>query len=245
MAKDTFYFSHDYNTRTDDKIKPLIRKHGMVGYGIFWAIVEDLYNNANALRLDYDGIAYDLRVDAEMVKSIINDFDLFSIEGGIFGSVSVQERLEVKNSKTVNARKSAFKRWGKDADAMPMQSDGIENICEPNAIKERKRNKGKEIKERKEYNLPFTSEKFLESWNTLLSSKKWKNKSELAITASINKLAKETEPDALKMLDNAIAGDWQGLHELKPHERVKTPVNENSLKSVLRKEIKERHDANN
>ena len=81
MPKDTFYFSHDYNARNDEKIKMLIRKHGMVGYGVFWAIVEDLYNNANALRTDYDGIAYDLRLHSDIVKSVVNDFDLFEIYG--------------------------------------------------------------------------------------------------------------------------------------------------------------------
>jgi len=45
MPKDTYYFSHDYNCRNDEKIKRLLRKHGMCGYGIFWSIVEDLYNN--------------------------------------------------------------------------------------------------------------------------------------------------------------------------------------------------------
>ena len=44
MAKETFYFSHDYNARNDIKIKKLILKHGFCGYGIFWAIIEDLYN---------------------------------------------------------------------------------------------------------------------------------------------------------------------------------------------------------
>jgi len=73
MSKDTIYFSHDYNSRSDDKIKNLIRKHGVAGYGIFWCIIEDLYNNANALRLDYDCIAYDLRTDCDIIKSIIND----------------------------------------------------------------------------------------------------------------------------------------------------------------------------
>lgn len=77
--KDTFYFSHDYNSRTDDKIKRLIRKHGMLGYGIFWAIIEDLYNNANAMRTDYEGIAYELRTTENIVESIIKDFDLFLI----------------------------------------------------------------------------------------------------------------------------------------------------------------------
>ena len=70
------YFSHDYNTRLDKKIKRLISKHGMQGYGVFWAIIEDLYNNANALQLDYESIAFDLRIDENLVKSIILDLQL-------------------------------------------------------------------------------------------------------------------------------------------------------------------------
>ena len=93
MPKDTFYFSHDYNARNDEKIKRLIRKHGMQGYGVFWSIVEDLYNNTNALRTDYEGIAYDLRSDSDLVASVVNDFDLFIFNGDYFGSNSVQERL--------------------------------------------------------------------------------------------------------------------------------------------------------
>lgn len=145
MPKDTFYFSHDYNTRNDEKIKFLIRKHGMTGYGIFWAIIEDLYNNANALRNDYDGIAYDLRVDSDMVKSIINDFELFVFDGDCFGSLSVQNRIDERDSKSMKARENAYKRWEKshtDANAMQTQ-------CDSNAIKERKGKEIKEIKERK------------------------------------------------------------------------------------------------
>lgn len=141
--KDTFYFSHDYNARLDDKIKLLIRKHGMLGYGVFWSIIEDLYNNANALRLDYTGIAYDLRVDENVIKSVINDFDLFVINDIFFGSASVQSRLEKREEKSQKARESAFKKWGKDANGMPTQSERIDNLSEGNAIKERK---GKERK---------------------------------------------------------------------------------------------------
>ena len=144
MAKDSsFYFSHDYNARNDGKIKKLLRTHGMLGYGIFWAIVEDLYNNANALHLDYESIAFDLRADSEVVKSVIFDFDLFEIRDVIFASTSVQRRLDQRNNKSIKARASANSRWEKerfDADALHSDSEG-------NAIKERK---GKEIKERKE-----------------------------------------------------------------------------------------------
>jgi len=148
MPKDTFYFSHDYNARNDEKIKRLIRKHGMQGYGVFWSIVEDLYNNANALRMDYEGIAYDLRSDSDLVASVVNDFDLFIFNGDYFGSNSVQERLEQRNDKSAKARKSASYRW-ENANAMQTQSDS-------NAKKERK---GKEIKgkEIKEINISFDS----------------------------------------------------------------------------------------
>lgn len=146
MPKDTFYFSHDYNARNDEKIKRLIRKHGMQGYGVFWSIVEDLYNNANALRTDYEGIAYDLRSDSDLVASVVNDFDLFIFNGDYFGSNSVQERLEQRNDKSAKARKSASYRWD-NANAMQTQ-------CDSNAKKERK---GKEIKgkEIKEINISF------------------------------------------------------------------------------------------
>ena len=139
MSKDTFYFSHDYNARADDKIKGLIRKHGITGYGIFWTIIEDLYNNANALKTDYDGIAFDLRVDPETVKSIINDFDLFVFENGSFGSVSIEKRLDERNEKSEKARQSAFKRWDKiKADANAMQTHSDSNAIKDSIVKDRK-----------------------------------------------------------------------------------------------------------
>jgi len=143
MAKDTFYFSHDYNARHDYKIKRLIMKHGMAGYGVYWAIVENLYNNANALRTDCESIAFELRVEENIISSILNDFDLFQFEDGYFGSLSVERRLAERNEKSLKARESANNRWSKkrsDANALQTQCDG-------NAIKE---SKGKEIKEKEE-----------------------------------------------------------------------------------------------
>ena len=142
MSKDTFYFSHDYNARNDIKIKRLIARHKFTGYGIYWAIVEELYNNANALPLDYECIAFDLNIDIELLKSIINDFDLFVIYNGFFSSLSIQKRLEERNKKSLKARESANKRWNnikEDANALQTQSDS-------NAIKESKVKENKEIK---------------------------------------------------------------------------------------------------
>jgi hypothetical protein len=154
MSKDTFYFSHDYNSRSDEKVKSLLRKQGLAGYGLFWAIIEDLYNNANALRTDYEGIAYDFRIDISIVKSLLNDFDLFVFDGDSFGSLSVQKRLDERDSKSVKARESAHKRW---TNANAMQSQ-----CEGNAIKE---SKGKEINEKKVSKVNILDSAFDEWWN--------------------------------------------------------------------------------
>lgn len=147
--KDTFFFSHDYNTRTDAKIKKLVIKHGMAGYGIFWAIVEDLYNNANALRMDCEDIAVELRTKKSIVESILFDFGLFNVNEGVISSNSVQNRLDKRIEKSNKAAESAQARWEKkkleDANALRPQSDS-------NAIKE---SKGKESKQTKEINVHF------------------------------------------------------------------------------------------
>ena len=111
MPKETLYFSHDYNSRSDPKIRRLLMKHGMAGYGVFWAIIEELYQNTNVLPTYYDGMAYEFHSDEKTVKSIINDFDLFKIDGENFSSDSVKRRLEFKNYKSLKAKESIAKRW--------------------------------------------------------------------------------------------------------------------------------------
>lgn len=148
---DTYYFSHDYTARNDSKIKSLLRRHNFLGYGIYWAIVEDLYINDNKLTYTYEDLAYDLHCDVNIVKSVIEDFGLFRIENGILSSDSVQKRLDKRNEKSLKASQSAKNRWGGsnnqltssessnsgDANAMRTHSNG-------NAIKESKVNDSKE-----------------------------------------------------------------------------------------------------
>jgi uncharacterized protein YdaU (DUF1376 family) len=168
MAKETFYFSHDYNTRSDPKIKRLIAKHGMQGYGVYWSIIEDLYNNENSLPLQTDIMCFDLRCSEQIIDSVLNDFDLFEINDGNFGSPSVERRLNDRAEKSNKARKNAMNRWNKQRDnnttasnynANASKNDAVamQKECDSNAIKE---SKGKEIKvkESKEYKKALLSE---------------------------------------------------------------------------------------
>jgi hypothetical protein len=107
----------------------------MSGYGIYWSIIEELYQNTNVLHLNYERIAFELRADASSIKSIINDFNLFVISGENFSSLSVQKRLDERTNKSEKARLSVNKRWS-DTNVLQTKYDS-------NTIKERK---GKEKK---------------------------------------------------------------------------------------------------
>ena len=108
-------FLHDTGSRDDIAIKKLIVKHGMTGYGIFWAITEMLYLNDNVMPADYDSIAYDLRVDTGTVHSVINDFGLFELSetGETFGSPVVGEQLAAAKAKSAACSKSVSTRYNK------------------------------------------------------------------------------------------------------------------------------------
>jgi len=227
MAKDTFYFSHDYNARNDIKIKRLLSKHGYEGYGIFWAIIEDLYNNTNVLRLDYETLSFDLRCNIELIKSIINDFDLFVIEGDIFGSSSIEERLQTRNAKSEKARESVLKRWERaknNTNVLPTNNECITEIEKRNTIKESKVKKVKEIKDIKETEIiyPFDSFEFITLWN------KWKDhrwaadkfkyktpESEQAALSELSNLSNTNEDTAKKIIIQSMAKGWKGLFSLK------------------------------
>lgn len=127
MKDTSYYFKHDYNSRMDPKIKSVIRKHGYLGFGVFWALIEDLYNQANAMPLNCDDIADDMRVDVALVKSIIFDFDLFVVSEGMVSSKAVQRRLDDRDKKSEKAAENAKKRWEKSKgypNGMRPHSDG-------------------------------------------------------------------------------------------------------------------------
>ena len=140
MNKETYYFSHDYTARTDAKIKKLLQKHGYLGYGLYWALIEDLYLNDNCIQYDIECIAFDLRTNEEIIESIIKDFNLFDLTNGAFSSISVQKRMEKRNEKSEKASLSASKRWN-NANAMQTQSDS--NALNESKVKESKVNESK------------------------------------------------------------------------------------------------------
>lgn len=147
MAKEAYYFSHDCNARNDDKIIAVRMKHKAEGYGVYFMLLERLRESSDYTSIkDYNMLAFDFRVSADLVKSIVEGFGLFSFtdDGKRFYSESFSRRMKQKDNKSEKARESANKRW-----KMQTQCEGNTNAsvseCEGYALKERKEKERKEI----------------------------------------------------------------------------------------------------
>ena len=101
QIKSTNYFSHDSNARNDEKLVRLRMKQGAAGYGVYFMILERLREEADYMSVkDYNMIAFDLRVDAAIVKSVVEDFGLFTFtdDGKCFYSESFTRRMDIKDT---------------------------------------------------------------------------------------------------------------------------------------------------
>jgi hypothetical protein len=120
--KDAYYFKHDANARHDPKIKALINKYGIEGYGRFWIILEVL-RESNGYKLEdeeyiWQALAEQMKTTTEEVKvflsDCINKFKLFTENDGFIYSLPFLERmskLEEIRQKRIYASKI---RWEKE-----------------------------------------------------------------------------------------------------------------------------------
>ena len=159
MPKEAYYFSHDYVARHDPKMINLQIKHGIAGIGCFWCIVEMLFEEGGEIPCEYERIAFELRMDASIIESVINNFGLFIVSDDYIKSNSVLKRLGLRNEKSQKAKISAQNRWQnntKNANVLNSDANALKNdanVSKIDAIKERKgkerkrkEKKGKEIK---------------------------------------------------------------------------------------------------
>lgn len=96
----------------------------------------------------------------------------------------------------------------------------------------------KEIKEKSKLDFPFYSDLFLEKWDQLLTTPKWKKKLKPTLQLALNKLKAFDEEFVIELIDQAIIGEWQGL--VFPDTKIKY---ENWLKQKGGKNDKEKQFA--
>nr|DAW10801.1 MAG TPA: DnaD like replication protein [Caudoviricetes sp.] len=117
------YFSHDSNARNSDKLMKVRMGLGAEGYGIFFMLIERLREEEGyKSTIDYDTLAFDLRVEPEKVKQVVENYDLFKFteDGKYFYSDSFNERMEMMDvraqQRKSKAKKAAEARWNKQSE---------------------------------------------------------------------------------------------------------------------------------
>jgi hypothetical protein len=143
--KEAYYFSHDANARQDEKILMLRAEHGWQGYGIFWALVEMMFESSDT-SLHHNkikGIAVSYNIDITVLESVINTCiteELFVSDGESFWSDSLIKRKskykELKEKKSEAGRKGMSKRWGNQQKDNTVITDDNTVITENNKGKE-------------------------------------------------------------------------------------------------------------
>lgn len=144
MPKDAYYFSHDANAHTDPKILKLRMALGWEGYGIYWAIIENLrcQENYSICESEFMFLTLSLAIDEAKLKQVLSkclEVNLLQVIDSKVLSPSLLKRME-KADEIRNKRKIAGAKGGKakaNAKATLKQNSSIKG----------KEKKGKEIKE--------------------------------------------------------------------------------------------------
>jgi hypothetical protein len=110
------YFQHDYRSRLDMKLLEVRMKHGIAGFGIYWALVEMLHEGNGVIKLKPEVIAFELQCDVQIIKDIIDI--CFKIDDNEITCDRVKENLAIREEKRLIKSKAGTKgmksRWGSD-----------------------------------------------------------------------------------------------------------------------------------
>ena len=106
------WFKHDFYTCNDQKMQRLDFKYPVVGYGIFFKVIELLYQNNGKLEYDLDFISFAICYDKDVINSVLKDFDLFTIQDEVLYNNRVLESIKEITEKSEKARASANRRYG-------------------------------------------------------------------------------------------------------------------------------------
>ena len=153
------YFPHDSNARNDERLVNVRMKHGPAGYGVYFMLVERLREDPEYMSVvDYNLIAFDLRIDASLAKSIIWDFGLFAFtvdteRGECFYSESLRQRMARKDEITAKRKAASaigvsVRQENREKTKTAETSNQMVTETQPNGAPNgsEKRTKGKESK---------------------------------------------------------------------------------------------------
>ena len=155
MNKETYYFPHDYHARHDHKISAMVNDYGIEGYGMYWVLVEFLYesrdNKIEKFPKLFFGLATELAVSPDraeqFVLALIKDYRLLVEDETHIWSEAVLRRIEIRETKRLMKKQAGH--IGGIRSGLTRRNEAERSSASQVEAKEskRKESKGKEIKD--------------------------------------------------------------------------------------------------
>lgn len=208
-------------TDTDKWKKPYIR--GLQGaYKLLWLYILDDCDHAGIWQVDLDVAA--LRIGEKLkletaLKNFHGKIYAFDDDSKWFIPSFIEFQYGELNPEN-RAHNSVIKiltKYNLDKDLTSPLQGATEGAMDKDMVKDKDMDTDK-VKDKPlkiELIFPFDSQPFMSVWEILVKEKKWKGKSQMALQACLQQLSEVSEPDAIQMMKNTIAGEWQGLFPLK------------------------------
>lgn len=186
MAKEKFYFQHDYDPTGDLKIGALLSSYGAFGYGLYWRLVEILHSeeshkipmkdyvflslsnqmcikNEHMFNTCSTHVQHNLTPVEQIrvfVEHCINKFELFNSDGDFFWSERVFKNINIRNE--LKSKKSEAGKASAKSRSLKNNSTGVQHLLthvEQNLthVEQNPTNKRK-VKERKEKKIKIEEE---------------------------------------------------------------------------------------
>jgi len=161
--KSGLYFKHDGDAMRDSKLsKLLLFKNGPTLYGLYWLIIEFLFELENCLGT-FDQLkmrARTLGVPESTLRKIVTDFGLFVVEDETFYSKGLIIRVkEIEEKRAERLKKEAPKTCSHKLNEIdiPLDNNNIPPSNEDRREEKRKEEKSLPEKSREEQSLPEQS----------------------------------------------------------------------------------------
>lgn len=100
-----------------EQVATLKQDLGVAGYGTLWSLIEMLIaSDSLSLSLDYATLCHTMKCDRETLRSVVEDYSIFTLSGVHLSCTYVTEEVERQNARSIKrrerARKAARARWG-------------------------------------------------------------------------------------------------------------------------------------
>lgn len=115
-----------------EQVSTLKQDLGVAGYGTLWSLLEMLMaSDGLSLSLDYASLCHTMKCDRETLRSVVEDYSIFTLSGDHLSCSYVTEEVERQNARSIKrherAKKAAKARWG----SRKSESDAtsIRDVC--------------------------------------------------------------------------------------------------------------------